>query len=84
MFDWDKAKLEAEKLDDATLTEQAKDAAAAFVVLWREADSRKYQSYFRLLVRGRGPMILSPPIGERSSNGMSATLLVGLAMRLVK
>ena len=49
-FDWDKAKKEAGGLDDKELTQRAGDAASAFVVLWREADSRASHSDFRLSV----------------------------------
>lgn len=40
-FDWDIAKHEAANLADKELVERMQDASRAFVVLWREADSRR-------------------------------------------
>jgi hypothetical protein len=40
-FDWDAGKAEAKGLSDSVLVARMQDAARAFVVLWREADSRR-------------------------------------------
>lgn len=48
--DWKKAEAEAMELSDIDLVKRAQEAARAFVVLWREGDSRRYRGDFRLEV----------------------------------
>lgn len=56
--DWKRLEAEAKKLSDTELVIEAKAAARAFVVLWREGDDRAYRSDFRLEVS-----ILSDRVG---------------------
>lgn len=49
-FDWNKSEAEARALNDKDLVERAQESASAFVVLWREGESRARRGDFRLSV----------------------------------